>query len=173
MWNVSLIHLLFAWSSPAKSVTKRLEKRTFSLNLDLRCHGCSSWVWLAGSRRGVEQSHERTQLWSSPVSQEGHGYSHHRGDRAVPQCPWEGLGGEFSLLGVEVTSCLKYLSLAKKVEFSLVLAIAFTEIDSNFFVLKEWIDVKLRWNPDDYGGIKLIRVPSDSLWIPDIVLFDK
>ena len=72
-----------------------------------------------------------------------------------------------------MTSCLKYLSLAKKVEFSLVLAIAFTEIDSDFFVLKEWIDVKLRWNPDDYGGIKLIRVPSDSLWIPDIVLFDK
>lgn len=35
------------------------------------------------------------------------------------------------------------------------------------------MDVKLRWNPDDYGGIKIIRVPSDSLWIPDIVLFDK
>jgi len=72
-----------------------------------------------------------------------------------------------------VTSCLKYLSLAKRVEFSLFLAIAFIEIDSGFFVLKEWIDVKLRWNPDDYGGIKLIRVPSDSLWTPDIVLFDK
>lgn len=49
----------------------------------------------------------------------------------------------------------------------------FIEIKSGFFVLKEWIDVKLKWNPDDYGGIKVIRVPSDSLWTPDIVLFDK
>ncbi|GAB5572075.1 neuronal acetylcholine receptor subunit alpha-5 [Prionailurus iriomotensis] len=37
---------------------------------------------------------------------------------------------------------------------------------------REWIDVKLRWRPGDYGGIKVIRVPSDSLWTPDIVLFD-
>ncbi|XP_043346137.1 neuronal acetylcholine receptor subunit alpha-5 isoform X3 [Cervus canadensis] len=44
---------------------------------------------------------------------------------------------------------------------------------TNVWLKQEWIDVKLRWNPDDYGGIKLIRVPSNSLWIPDIVLFDK
>ncbi|XP_027258715.1 neuronal acetylcholine receptor subunit alpha-5 [Cricetulus griseus] len=43
---------------------------------------------------------------------------------------------------------------------------------TNVWLKQEWIDVKLRWNPDDYGGIKMIRVPSDSLWIPDIVLFD-
>lgn len=53
------------------------------------------------------------------------------------------------------------------------LTVNFIEIESGFFVLKEWIDVKLRWNPDDYSGIKVIRVPSDSLWTPDIVLFDK
>ncbi|XP_014711928.1 neuronal acetylcholine receptor subunit alpha-5 isoform X4 [Equus asinus] len=43
---------------------------------------------------------------------------------------------------------------------------------TNVWLKQEWIDVKLRWNPDDYGGIKIIRVPSDSLWTPDIVLFD-
>ncbi|XP_058150571.1 neuronal acetylcholine receptor subunit alpha-5 isoform X2 [Dasypus novemcinctus] len=43
---------------------------------------------------------------------------------------------------------------------------------TNVWLKQEWIDVKLRWNPDDYGGIKVIRVPSDSLWSPDIVLFD-
>ncbi|XP_045564449.1 neuronal acetylcholine receptor subunit alpha-5 isoform X3 [Salmo salar] len=32
--------------------------------------------------------------------------------------------------------------------------------------------MKLRWNPDDYLGITNIRVPSDSIWIPDIVLYD-
>ncbi|XP_039206948.1 neuronal acetylcholine receptor subunit beta-3 isoform X2 [Crotalus tigris] len=36
----------------------------------------------------------------------------------------------------------------------------------------EWIDHKLCWNPEDYGGITAIRVPSESLWLPDIVLFE-
>ncbi|ELW71404.1 Neuronal acetylcholine receptor subunit beta-3 [Tupaia chinensis] len=36
----------------------------------------------------------------------------------------------------------------------------------------EWTDHKLRWNPDDYGGIQSIKVPSESLWLPDIVLFE-
>uniref|UniRef100_A0A2K5RZ95 Cholinergic receptor nicotinic alpha 5 subunit n=1 Tax=Cebus imitator TaxID=2715852 RepID=A0A2K5RZ95_CEBIM len=43
---------------------------------------------------------------------------------------------------------------------------------TNVWLKQEWIDVKLRWNPEDYGGIKVIRVPSDSVWTPDIVLFD-
>ena len=38
---------------------------------------------------------------------------------------------------------------------------------------QEWIDMKLRWNPQHYLGITSIRVPSDSIWIPDIVLYDK
>ncbi|KAJ6664159.1 hypothetical protein lerEdw1_008375 [Lerista edwardsae] len=36
----------------------------------------------------------------------------------------------------------------------------------------EWVDVKLKWDPKDYAGITSIRVPSDSIWIPDIVLYD-
>ncbi|XP_077934905.1 neuronal acetylcholine receptor subunit alpha-5 isoform X2 [Halichoerus grypus] len=43
---------------------------------------------------------------------------------------------------------------------------------TNVWLKQEWTDVKLRWRPEDYGGIKVIRVPSDSLWTPDIVLFD-
>lgn len=39
--------------------------------------------------------------------------------------------------------------------------------------LKEWTDVKLKWNPDDYGGITAIRVPSETIWLPDIVLYEK
>ncbi|XP_042553649.1 neuronal acetylcholine receptor subunit alpha-5 isoform X2 [Dipodomys spectabilis] len=45
-------------------------------------------------------------------------------------------------------------------------------LTTNVWLKQEWVDAKLRWNPADYGGIKVIRVPSDSLWIPDIVLFD-
>ena len=53
------------------------------------------------------------------------------------------------------------------------MAINFIETEPVVFALQEWIDVKLSWSPGDYGGIKVIRVPSDSLWTPDIVLFDK
>uniref|UniRef100_A0A8C9FU36 Neurotransmitter-gated ion-channel ligand-binding domain-containing protein n=1 Tax=Pavo cristatus TaxID=9049 RepID=A0A8C9FU36_PAVCR len=44
---------------------------------------------------------------------------------------------------------------------------------TNVWLKQEWIDVKLRWNPEEYAGITSIRVPSDSIWIPDIVLYDK
>lgn len=66
-----------------------------------------------------------------------------------------------------------FVGLVKRIQLLLFLIINFIEIEIVFFVLKEWIDVKLRWNFDDYGGIKIIRVFLDFFWILDIVLFDK
>uniref|UniRef100_A0A3Q3ICM4 Cholinergic receptor, nicotinic, beta polypeptide 3a n=1 Tax=Monopterus albus TaxID=43700 RepID=A0A3Q3ICM4_MONAL len=43
---------------------------------------------------------------------------------------------------------------------------------TNVWLWQEWIDVKLKWNPDDYGGITSIRVPSETIWLPDIVLYE-
>ncbi|KAH1168750.1 neuronal acetylcholine receptor subunit beta-3 [Mauremys mutica] len=43
---------------------------------------------------------------------------------------------------------------------------------TNVWLKQEWTDHKLCWNPEDYGGITAIRVPSESLWLPDIVLFE-
>ncbi|XP_073785207.1 neuronal acetylcholine receptor subunit alpha-5 isoform X1 [Danio rerio] len=43
---------------------------------------------------------------------------------------------------------------------------------TNVWMKQEWTDLKLRWDPDHYLGITSIRVPSDSIWIPDIVLYD-
>ncbi|XP_053317661.1 neuronal acetylcholine receptor subunit beta-3 [Spea bombifrons] len=43
---------------------------------------------------------------------------------------------------------------------------------TNVWLRQEWMDLKLKWNPKDYGGITYIRVPSESLWLPDIVLFE-
>ncbi|XP_069482522.1 neuronal acetylcholine receptor subunit beta-3 isoform X2 [Ambystoma mexicanum] len=43
---------------------------------------------------------------------------------------------------------------------------------TNVWLRQEWMDLKLRWTPSDYGGITSIRVPSESLWLPDIVLFE-
>ncbi|KAK1886831.1 Neuronal acetylcholine receptor subunit non-alpha-3 [Dissostichus eleginoides] len=44
---------------------------------------------------------------------------------------------------------------------------------TNVWLWQEWVDVKLKWNPDDYGGITSIRVPSETIWLPDIVLYEK
>ncbi|KAK5899923.1 hypothetical protein CesoFtcFv8_009350 [Champsocephalus esox] len=43
---------------------------------------------------------------------------------------------------------------------------------TNVWLWQEWVDVKLKWNPDDYGGITSIRVPSETIWLPDIVLYE-
>lgn len=44
---------------------------------------------------------------------------------------------------------------------------------SLYFVLQEWNDYKLKWNPDDYGGVDTLHVPSEHIWLPDIVLYNK
>ena len=33
-------------------------------------------------------------------------------------------------------------------------------------MLKNWVDEFLQWNPDDYDGITVIRVPFDVVWTP-------
>ena len=38
--------------------------------------------------------------------------------------------------------------------------------------LKSWTDSKLRWNPRDYGGVDVLYVPSELIWLPDIVLYN-
>uniref|UniRef100_A0A3B4A805 Uncharacterized protein n=1 Tax=Periophthalmus magnuspinnatus TaxID=409849 RepID=A0A3B4A805_9GOBI len=43
---------------------------------------------------------------------------------------------------------------------------------TNVWLWQEWVDVKLKWNPDEYGGITSIRVPSETIWLPDIVLYE-
>ncbi|XP_068596957.1 neuronal acetylcholine receptor subunit non-alpha-2-like [Brachionichthys hirsutus] len=43
---------------------------------------------------------------------------------------------------------------------------------TNVWLSQEWIDYKLRWNPEEYAGITTIRVPSENIWLPDIVLYE-
>lgn len=40
-------------------------------------------------------------------------------------------------------------------------------------LLQEWNDYKLRWNPEDYENVTSIRIPSEIIWRPDIVLYNK
>ncbi|XP_029452072.1 neuronal acetylcholine receptor subunit alpha-2 isoform X3 [Rhinatrema bivittatum] len=43
---------------------------------------------------------------------------------------------------------------------------------TNVWLKQEWEDYKLRWNPADYDNVTSIRVPSEMIWIPDIVLYN-
>ncbi|KAK7939292.1 hypothetical protein WMY93_002618 [Mugilogobius chulae] len=45
-------------------------------------------------------------------------------------------------------------------------------VSSNVRLKQQWKDVNLQWNPEDYGGIKKIRVPSTDIWRPDLVLYN-
>ena len=42
-----------------------------------------------------------------------------------------------------------------------------------FDIFQEWYDDKLRWDPDEYGGVGEIYVPSEIIWLPDIILYNK
>uniref|UniRef100_T1GUX9 C2H2-type domain-containing protein n=1 Tax=Megaselia scalaris TaxID=36166 RepID=T1GUX9_MEGSC len=43
---------------------------------------------------------------------------------------------------------------------------------TNLWVSQKWFDYKLRWDPDEYGGVEMLYVPSENIWTPDIVLFN-
>lgn len=41
------------------------------------------------------------------------------------------------------------------------------------WIRQEWTDAYLQWDPDAYGGLDAIRIPSSLVWRPDIVLYNK
>ena len=43
----------------------------------------------------------------------------------------------------------------------------------NMWVQQEWEDYSLRWEPQDYGGVQMLYVPSELIWLPDIILYNK
>ncbi|XKL62001.1 hypothetical protein PGB90_001834 [Kerria lacca] len=60
------------------------------------------------------------------------------------------------------------LSLSQLIEVNLKNQIMIISV----WVEQEWNDYKLKWNPDDYGGIDYLHVPSEHIWLPDIVLYN-
>ena len=40
-------------------------------------------------------------------------------------------------------------------------------------LLQEWLDYKLAWDPTEYGLVDILYVPSEEIWLPDIVLYNK
>lgn len=45
-------------------------------------------------------------------------------------------------------------------------------LSTNVWVEQTWYDHRLEWDPQVYGGIDMIHVPAENIWIPDIVLFN-
>ncbi|XP_053327710.1 acetylcholine receptor subunit alpha-1-B [Spea bombifrons] len=45
-------------------------------------------------------------------------------------------------------------------------------VSTNVRLKQQWVDVNLKWNPADYGGVEKIRVPSGYIWQPDFVLYN-
>ncbi|XP_037082769.1 acetylcholine receptor subunit alpha-like 1 [Pollicipes pollicipes] len=43
---------------------------------------------------------------------------------------------------------------------------------TNVWVEQEWNDYKLAWDPSEYGGVQTLHVPSEHIWLPDIVLYN-
>ncbi|XP_060223860.1 acetylcholine receptor subunit gamma isoform X2 [Meriones unguiculatus] len=46
-------------------------------------------------------------------------------------------------------------------------------LTTNVWIEMQWCDYRLRWDPKDYEGLWILRVPSTMVWRPDIVLENK
>lgn len=40
-------------------------------------------------------------------------------------------------------------------------------------MIQEWYDLKLSWDPVEYGNVSVMYIPSELIWLPDIVLYNK
>lgn len=45
-------------------------------------------------------------------------------------------------------------------------------LTTNVWLEHEWQDYKFSWDPSEYGGVTEIYVPSEHIWLPDIILYN-
>lgn len=45
-------------------------------------------------------------------------------------------------------------------------------ITTNVWLNQEWTDSSLRWDPAAYGDVNMLYVPAESIWIPDLLLYN-
>ncbi|KAI2804899.1 Acetylcholine-activated cation-selective channel, partial [Blomia tropicalis] len=43
---------------------------------------------------------------------------------------------------------------------------------TNMWVEQQWTDYKLKWEPEEYGGVNKLHVPAEQIWLPDLVLYN-
>ncbi|CAL8356979.1 unnamed protein product [Merluccius merluccius] len=44
---------------------------------------------------------------------------------------------------------------------------------TNSWLQLHWTDAYLTWNPENYPGVQNLRFPSDQIWTPDILLYNR
>ncbi|GIY38329.1 hypothetical protein CEXT_612091 [Caerostris extrusa] len=37
----------------------------------------------------------------------------------------------------------------------------------------QWVDVNLRWNASEYGGVADLRIPPWRIWKPDVLMYNR
>ena len=42
----------------------------------------------------------------------------------------------------------------------------------NTEMIMKWGDYHMGWNPEDFEGIKYLRMPFYDIWFPDIILYN-
>uniref|UniRef100_A0A1I7XFN3 Neur_chan_LBD domain-containing protein n=1 Tax=Heterorhabditis bacteriophora TaxID=37862 RepID=A0A1I7XFN3_HETBA len=45
-------------------------------------------------------------------------------------------------------------------------------LTTSLWLEMQWSDRKLVWNPFEWGGVERVHIPSDQIWIPDILLYN-
>ena len=45
-------------------------------------------------------------------------------------------------------------------------------VTTNCWLNQHWLDFQLKWDPNDFGGIRIIRLPYNTIWLPDILLYN-
>ncbi|KAM4826066.1 neuronal acetylcholine receptor subunit beta-4 [Thomomys bottae] len=43
---------------------------------------------------------------------------------------------------------------------------------TNIWLKQQWTDYRLAWDSAHYEGVKILRIPSKRIWLPDIVLYN-
>ncbi|XP_066584869.1 neuronal acetylcholine receptor subunit alpha-7-like isoform X1 [Prorops nasuta] len=43
---------------------------------------------------------------------------------------------------------------------------------TNLWLKLEWNDVNMRWDTEEYGGVKDLRIPPNRLWKPDVLMYN-
>jgi len=43
---------------------------------------------------------------------------------------------------------------------------------TNVWLRFDWTDFQLQWDPADYGGVNVLRIPMEDVWTPEIVLLN-
>jgi len=45
-------------------------------------------------------------------------------------------------------------------------------LNARFWQYLSWTDSRLAWDPEDYGDVKELSVPTDRIWVPDITMYN-